>query len=179
MNYGTVRPALLALVKQISGLECVWKDQPQGYVPPQGYGQATPRVICKLSLGPASGKGRDELRTEYDEEQPLGEELQDTAIGVRVFTLKILVESLDQADPDTAEQHLSRIRLRFRRRSSTEALNAVNVSFVSAGDVVDLSNVRDSRAVSIANLDVRLSGVGEDVDPARYGYIEKVETEGP
>lgn len=179
MNQTIVRPALLALVKQLSGLDCVWRDQPQHYVPPKGYGEAVARVKCMLSLGPSSGKGRDELRTAYDADQPNGQEMQDTSVGVRLFTLKIVVESFDQNDGLTAEQHLERIRDRMRWRSSTDALDDVNVAFVTTGEIQDLTTTRDNRKVSIAALDIRLSGMSVDTDPARYGYIETVDINGP
>jgi hypothetical protein len=172
--WNDIRPGLLNIIKQISGIETVWKDQPQGYVPPTvSYGApvTTLGTICKLAIGPTSGRGlADELRTEIE-----GNELHDTVIGVRLFTLKILIECFDQKDGKTADHYLEQIRSRFAFRSTKKLLRAINVAYVSSGDIIDLSPIRDNRAVSIFNLDIRFSCLAIDEDPTAETYIETVE----
>lgn len=178
IDYAAIRPGILSLVKSISGIDTVWKDQPQRYVRQSvtyGPPSASPGTICKLSIGPASVKGRDELRTEYDENQAQGQELQDTATGIRLLTLKITVETFDQTDGKTAEYYIEAIRTRFRFQSTLNTLTDLNCALISFADIVLLPETRDSRAVSIASLDVRLSCRATDIDPIRRGYIDTVE----
>lgn len=180
IDYSSIRPALLSLIKQLSGVSDVsWRDQPQGYQgkPVASYG-STVGTSIKLSIGPSSTKGRDEIRTSFDGSRPAGQELKDTASGVRLFTLKILIDTLEQKDGKTADYLCEQIGGRFRWSLARNALRAVNVGYVDTGVVQDLSSVRDTRAVSVAAIDIRLSTTSVDEEPEGYTYIETASATG-
>lgn len=174
MLFAAKRPAILALVNKVMGTQgdclAIWKDQPNPYTPP-----AT-KTLFKLALGPLSVKGADdEARWSYDSTQPLGEEMQESITGYRLFTLKVLCECSDQTDGATAFNYLETLRTRLRWSSSRADLNAVNVAIVRCEDIQDLSRTVDNRAASIANLDIRMSTRTNEADPNRTGYIATVE----
>lgn len=175
MIFAPIRPVILALVKRLmgTGVSCVWRDQKSTYTPPGT------KTVCKLSLGPSGSKGWGESRIDYDPQAPAGQELTETVVQTRQFTLKILCECLDQTDEATAWNYLETLRTRFMWDSSLSALRSVNVALFGDSDLQDLSRVVDGRSLSAANLDIRLRTVAQEKDTQNpFTYIEKVNATG-
>lgn len=165
MIFTAIRPALLALVKQLAGLEGVWRDQPNPYTPPGT------KAILKLSLSPTQGKGQDARTFRF---QSSDSTLRETVSGYRIFTLRILCECLDQSDGATALNYLETLRTRLRWTTTSQALHAVRVAFIDSLPTVDLSRTIDNRVASIAALDVRLATMAQEENPNPVDWIETV-----
>lgn len=172
MNLGTIRPALLTLLGQISGLHTDWEDKQRPFVP------ENTRTILLLKIRPILSKGVDDLRVNQDLTKPNGTEMGFEVHGVRLFTLGCKVECYEQWDDGDAWQYLETIRNRLQFPTSLAALLNVNVALVELGSVVDLGQPRDNHIVSIANLDVRLCAGAQETDPTRVGYINNVRVTG-
>lgn len=170
MDWVAIKPALKTLLGNLSGLVTVWKDEPRPMTP-----NGADKALCLLSLAPTSGQGFDERGRIYDATQPLNREMQEVLIGVRNVTLSVRVESFDQSHSKTALHYLEHVRARFRWKTTTAALKAINVAFRGTHEIIDLSGMKDQRIASMANLDIKLGMVSVEANPSRGGYIETVD----
>ena len=165
MSLADICPALVTLAAALTGLDAVWENQPRPEI------NDTTRGIVLLSFGQTTSVGRDEVRSAYDSGT---DDYGDTAVGQRMLPWRIKVESLEQDDNLTAWAYLEQLRLRLRWQSSIDALNAVNVSLATTGQVQDLQVPVDQRVASIAALDVMLNASFSEADPTRYPYVAEI-----
>ena len=172
MNFGSIKPAILAVVASGCGCPAEWRDQKASYV-------GSDRVVAWCSLGRTKMRGSvDEVRTEYDGDQPQGEEMRDTVVAWREMVLSVQVQSLDTTDAKDAIGYLETLRTRLRMRSYIDALAAVNVSYVGTLATVPNPTPIDEHIASMATLDVRLSLTIAEADANRFGYIKTVDMQG-
>jgi hypothetical protein len=156
---------LLALAAALTGLDAVWENQPRPET------NDVTRGIVLLSFTATASVGRDEVRTTFD----VGtQDFGDVAVGQRALPWRIIAESLEQKNVNTAWAILEKMRLRLRWQSSIDALNAVNVSIATTGQVQDLQVPVDDRIISKAALDVSLNASFSEADPTRYPYIAEI-----
>jgi hypothetical protein len=156
---------LLALAAALTGLDAVWEDQDRPAT------NDVSRGIVLLSFGANASIGRDESRVEY---APGTDDFQATAIGQRLIPWRIDVQSLEQGDADTAWNVLERLRTRLRWQSSIDAMNAVNVSVATTGQIQKIPETVDDRFISRAALDVMLNVSLREVDPVRIPRIVEI-----
>jgi len=170
MNLDTIKPALKALVKNLSGLDTVWEDEPRPY---------NPGALALLAFTVITPVGQDEVVRKQDLNQDKGQELADEHRGVRQATLTVKVESQVQTDTGSAYWHLERVRERLPFRSTGDALRAVNCALIRSGPTLDLTQNWDDRQRSVAALEVFLNVRTSLEDPARYGFIATVGKQNP
>jgi hypothetical protein len=164
-SLANTQDGLLALAAALTGLDVVWEDQPRPAT------SDVSRGIVLLSFTATASVGRDEVRTTFDTGS---QDFGDTAVGQRMLPWRIKVDSLEQGNADTAWNILEKMRLRLRWQSSIDALNALNVSIATTGQVQDLQVPVDDRVISRAALDVMLNASFSEADPTRYPYIAEI-----
>jgi len=167
----TIRPALLSLFGDLSGLQTVWIDKKRPYVDPKL------QAIVLLRVRDEGSIGVDDRRY-LDLALPApAATLKEQAAGHRRVGLDIRVESFRHDDDRFAFNAAGDIRTGLGFRSSKARLLAVNVAIVRASQVVDLSGIlQDDRVTSIATLDLTINVgvcVGDESNPV-YN-IETVE----
>lgn len=177
MDLSTQRAALLDLTGKLLGVPCMWKDSRRKY--------GATGVIALLTLDVAARVGAaDEIRTTYDVNQPLGQELLDTINGTRRATFSVQVVSYDQRDTRTALGYLEQLRTGLAGQYAQTALQAVNVAVWDSAQVFPNNAPTDEHISSIATLDVTLGLVINQTDtlyvagvatPQRYPYIQHVQ----
>lgn len=167
----TIRPALLSLFGDLSGLQTVWVDKHRPYIDSKG------QAIVLLRVRTTDEIGVDDRRyTDLSLVAPAAT-LEETTNGHRRVGLDIRVESFRHDDDRFAFNAAGDIRTKLGFRSSRARLRAVNVALVRAGQAIDLSGiVQDDRITSIATLDLTLNVGVSMADEANHVYnIETVE----
>lgn len=145
----TVRPALLSLFCDLSGLQTVWVDKRRPYIDPKE------QAIVLLRVRTEGGIGVDDRRfTDLALPAPAAT-LEETANGHRRIGLDVRVESFRHDDDRFAFNAAGAIRTGLGFLSTKARLLAIEVALVRANQVVDLSGVlQDDRVTSIATLDL-------------------------
>lgn len=169
--WNTIRPVLLSLFGDLSGLQTVWIDKRRPYIDPKEQAAVFLRVRSTESIGVDDRRFAD-LGKSIPE--PTCEE---SANGHRRVSLDVRVESFRHEDNRFAFNAASKIRSKLGFRSSLSRLRAVNVALIRAGQVIDLTGViQDDRITSVATLDLILNvGISvADTDNPEFN-IETVE----
>ncbi len=163
--WATIRPALLLLIQNISGIDdvdnVVWKDQAQQY----GKTQIRLKISSPIKIG------RDEERLTLNVTTNL---LEACIIGNRQFTWGITIESISQCDEDFALAFVENIRTGLYLESSQQALRAARLAVVRVEDTVELA-LEDDHIWSSQRLDVRMATTISFDDTSYLGHwIERV-----
>lgn len=133
---------------------------------PGTAGKITLNVISRETLGV------EEVDHQYDEAT---RELTEEFAGQRVLTISCRADAFQGLG--AADDVLERLRIRLMRRSSRKALRAVGLAFVDATSITSLNYEVDQRAVSSANLDIRLAqAISDAVDNETADPLDKGET---
>jgi hypothetical protein len=154
INWTNIRPALLTLFEDLSGLQTVWHEKRRPYVKPKD------QAIVLLAVRSAQGVGIDDRRYRDTGESIPDYPYRESANGHRLVSLDIRVESFRHDDDRFAFNAAETIRTRLGWRSSHEALLAHEVAIVTKGETLDVSGlVQDDRVTSVAVFEAIL-GVG-------------------
>lgn len=174
ISWDTIRPALLALFSDLSGLQTVWIDKRRPYIDPKG------QAVVLLRARSVEGIGVDDRRYVDLWLAIPAATLEEQQAGHRRLGLDVRVESFRHDDDRFALNAAETIRTKIRFGSSLDRLRAVNVALVRVGQALDVSGVvQDDRATSVAVLDLILNvGVCVADENNRVYNIESVETEG-
>lgn len=164
-SLANVRAGLAAIAASLTGLDAVWENEPRPAT------NDVTRAIVLLSFTATSAIGRDEVRSAFDDGT---QDFGDTAVGQRILPWRIVVESLEQDNGDTAWDYLEKLRLRLRWQSSIDALNSLSVTVNVTGQVQDLQVPVDDHIASKAALDVTLNATFTEADPVRYPYVAEI-----
>lgn len=170
IDWPTIKPPLLALVKSLAGLDqCVWADQ---QIPMIATAQ---QAIGKLSLNGAETLTQKE-EVHFDPVDPDDEtsKLRQTARMIQRITIRIRVESIFQGDAKSAENYLERLRGMWGWWSTTEALRAVGFGFAEMQATQMLNAPKDDHVLSVAVADVRFNAGSTDTDPTLYDRIDSI-----
>lgn len=162
VDYVTIRPALIALIQTISGIDnvdnVVWEDQGQQY----GVTQIRLKLKSPISIG------ADEVRHEE-----VGAVLASNYCGNRGMTLSVTCETSSQTDAGFALQYIENIRTRMRREASRLSLENAGMSIRDIQQPVEQPFTDGDHQWSKWILDIRLNTVANDlVVPASGGWIE-------
>jgi hypothetical protein len=173
VDWSTVAPALRALFSSLALNAPVtpeflarWTDKSAELVHPEVGKELTLKVTSVVGIG------EDERR--YVE---VDDDVQESIVGHRRFVIQVRVDSFDHSEDESrwCWSMIERIRTRLRRRSSIDALLAVNVALVEVGSAIDASLTFDKRRVNAALMDVTMAAAFTDTDPVPVGWIEHVE----
>ncbi len=150
--WDTIRPALLSLFNDLSGLQTIWINKRRPFIDPSA------QAVVMLRVRQTESIGVDERRFEDLGTAAPAFPYEESQNGHRRVGLDVRVESFRHDDDRFAFNAAGRIRTRLRFGSSQTRLLALNIALVRAGAVLDLSGiVKDDRAVSVANLDLILN----------------------
>lgn len=159
MNWPGIRPALLSVVVQTTGLpvSCVvWKGSKEE------AGWTSGGVVAKCSILAPGQFGRDDVRASYD---ATSHTRTVTVSGARKFTFSVRFETQDGSDSGVALVYADRLRARVRRRSIGDALLAAEVSLATINDTQTIDGIKlQGRVISVAAIDLIMNGVENDVD---------------
>lgn len=169
MNWAAIKPALKAIIVSATGLSAAGAVEWQGDSKADGF-RPYPRVY--LSRSAMAGVGVDSERWELDEYGNVTVNIG----GQRQCTLSVRIESDDQ-DGGTALTVSDRLRMRLRRKSVLAALSQIGFSLNAIQSVTAFTGfTKDSREVSVVNVDVLLNAVDVDQDDTEFtdDYFEAV-----
>lgn len=169
--WDTIKPVMLSLFGDLSGLQTVWIDKRQPYIDPRE------QAILKLRVRTVGSIGIDDRRYNDLALVKPAATLEEQAAGHRRVSLDVRVESFRHDDDRFAFNAAEDIRTKLSYQSSRDRLRAVNVALVRVSDTLDLSGVvTDDRATSVAVLDLILNVGITTTDSANPVYnIETVE----
>lgn len=173
MNWPVMRPAILAAVKDASGVAvAVWKGSKEE------AGWSPTGTIAKLSVGLPRDIGSIGRRASYD---PNTGVRTVTHCVAKQFSLAVRFETQDGTDAGFATMLADRLVSRIYRTHTCVALRAVDLSTVDAATVQVLDGVKiQGRVISVAIVELTMNGVENDVDDTAGSadWIEEVTTQG-
>lgn len=139
-----LRERVRAWVQDNTGVPCVWDTAPVPFVGPE-------KAVIFLNASRSVSEGADETRRTFD--TPEGAYVEEQ-VGWRLVTLALRCEVYDQDFEalDTLEDFRSAAVLARVRRD----LGYEDVAIVDVGEVRDLDASVDTRALSVANVDIQL-----------------------
>lgn len=177
MNWITIQEAIRVAVRDACGLSdtnasgrascaVVWAKSKEA-----GGHRPSPHV--DLLLRNPVGVGRDETRTEYDEDT---DSITETQCGNRYFTVSIRIETDDQRPgSESVADRAGKLRTRLFRQSILAALREATVAISEILPTQDFDYQEDDREVSVSITDVVFSAAENDVDTTSDGaYIKTV-----
>jgi hypothetical protein len=153
IDWQTIRPALLDLFNDLSGLQTVWQDKRRPFI------DTSEQAITLLRVRSVEGIGVDDQRyVDQGTLAPPTPELEEQAAGHRRVSLDVRVESFRHDDDRFAMNAVEDIRTKVRFGSSLARLRALNIALVRVSQAIDLPNVvADDRVTSVATLDLILN----------------------
>jgi len=177
VDWVAIRPALVDLFCDLSGLKTYWRDQSRPLADPKA------QAVCLLHVRQTQSHGIDDVRSSYDAAgDPTGTGITFSIAGLRKVILDVRVESYRQDDDRFAYNGMSRIRTGLSFPSAKAALRAVGLSVKWAGEAIDfpVSSLTerldfDDRITSVAQLDLELNAISCVDDPIKTTWIETVE----
>lgn len=146
MRWSVIRPKLLEMFSELSGIHTYWRDRERAFVAPEE------ESVCLLHVvSSGSGPGDDDFRMEYN---ATTSKLDVTQAGIRLFTLSVMVKAYNQWDTRFCLEYLEEIRDALNRPAILERFRAVNMAIRDAQVTADFSAEEDDRQVSVATMDV-------------------------
>lgn len=177
MKWSTIRPKLLEVFSELSGIHTYWRDRERAFVAPEE------EAVCLLHIVSSGfGPGDDDYRYQFN---AATQKLDVTQAGIRLFTLSVQVKAYNHWDNKFALEYLEEIRDALWRDGIREGLKALNLAIRYAQVTADLSVEEDDRMVSVATMDVFFAfGNNRTSDEGAPGlealdWIEKVEGSTP
>jgi hypothetical protein len=148
IRWEILRPGILALVAELTGLQSVWQDKRRPYVDPKWQAVA----LCRVAGVEARGTD-DSVMVDLGLPIP-----QLTAVeqlrGIRHVRLSVRVESFRHDDDRFAFQAAEALRSRLRWASSLAFLHTLGAALVTVAATVDLTGIlTDDRVTSVAILE--------------------------
>lgn len=126
------------------------------------------------------GLGEDEERFDLVPQDATGVDrkyagqLRPNITGQRKLVLQLECDSIENTDTAWAWAAIERIRTGMRRRSSLEALDAVDAALIRVGQATEMAFRNEGRMVHRVVLEVQIGAVVNEIDPVPTGWIEKV-----
>lgn len=176
INTVTIKPALKALMATLAGLPqlgdvgryepaAIWENEKRIFAPSamlvlsflNDTEIGTPEIAYS-EIAPAEGWVYGD---EWGGDVPM---LLETASQLDTITLRVKVESYDHTEGKEAEFYASRIRAKMYFTTTTEALAAIGVSYLSSSGSLTPSQTYDDRMQSVCVFDLRLSVVNVESD---------------
>jgi hypothetical protein len=150
--WNTIRPGLLSLFGDLSGLQTLWVDKRRPFIDP------SLQAVTLLRVRTTETIGVDDRRYVDLAVVAPAPTLEEQTAGHRRTSLDVRVESFRHDDDRFAFNAVESIRTRLAFRSSLDRLRAFNVALVRASQAIDFPNVlQDDRITSIATLDLILN----------------------
>lgn len=186
IDFATLKPALLALAKSLTGLSvATMENEPRVMAKPSEGAVALVSFFGVAGVGGTDAKrydrdtasewgqgGDTEILPEGGAEPPVLE----TVIGRRELTIRIKVDGIFQDANRDARFYLERMRTRLSWESTRVALLAAGLGFQEVLLATTADEKRDNRLASIALVDVRCNVVSSEQDPTLHPTIERVDT---
>jgi hypothetical protein len=177
VDWETIRPALVELFQNISGLRTAWRDKRRELADPKL------QAVCLLHVRQTQELGVDDIRHTYDAAgDATATSIEFSVAGLRKVFLDVRVESYRQDDDKFAYNAMGRIRTGLSFPSSKAALRAVELSVKKAGNAIDFPTSSlteglefDDRVTSVAQLDLELNAISCVDDPTKTTWIETVD----
>lgn len=160
---------LIATCSELPSTHVVWDGEEE---PAVMFG--TTVKAGKITLNPIAREivGPEEILRTYDEGTG---ELVETYTGQRIVTISCRADNF--LGLGEAYDLLERVRIRLMFRSSRKALRDAGLSYVDAPSISVLDYQVDQRAISSANLDVRLQqSIFEVIDNETADPLDRGET---
>lgn len=163
MDFDAIQTDITTWVGNYSTLPLVWGREPQKFYQ-QGYILAYADAITPL--------GHDERIYSYDY---ITDELEETMAGNRRMVLRLSFRTFDQGLGGSARRFAEDFRILIQSSSSIEELTAANLSFISAGELVETGYEWSGRLISQVDMEITL-GVRANVNNQQYSksYIRHV-----
>ncbi len=179
----TLYPALLRLFGRLASnddqsFEAEDRDRPRKIMSDAHRFTLTVRLLSVIGLGedeerfdliPGNATGAD---------RKYAGQLRPNITGQRKLVLQLECDSIENTDSGWAWTMIERVRTRMRRRTSIEALDAVEAALIRVGQGVQANFRHEGRMHSRVLLDIELGCVVNDQDPIPTGWIERVEVTG-
>jgi hypothetical protein len=158
----TIRPALVELITGIANdaaLEPQWAHRVWAHESPS----IQQSIFLRVSTVAQEGTDQDD----YDD---VDGELYESLSGHRLITLEIKCDSFVEADGEWSFQTAERIRTRLGRRTSRDALLALNMSVVETLPAIGAHYVKEGHRRNVATFDTILRCTFTDVsaDPTDH-----------
>lgn len=153
----------------VAGLNMVWAKDPQFQT------NADDAALVTLSLRSIKSNGIDDRVQSFNNTgNPSTSTLQLTQTGQRDVILGIKVEMYDASAEAT--ELLDTLRTRFMSEDGSLSLTAIGIAYQGCEAAVDLPTSYDNRVVSVAQMDVRLSGLNSYTwtSPQGLGWVDSV-----
>lgn len=159
MNWVAIRPALVSVVQETTGLTqagaVVWKGSPDA----AGF---RPAVTADLSITGVQTIGCDEERRKFN---PTTQKQDVTRSGSRKVTMTVRFYTQDGTDSGIATTYADWLRVRAYRPSVKALLIPLNLTISDVGPTQTLDNVKiQNRVVSVAVVEVSLNATENDTD---------------
>lgn len=184
MDWATICPALISLFSRLAlpdgvdppdGWAAEWKERRDHFIQPDVAFAVRLKVTSCVA---ASEDERVYAMAAVDpDNEDAGEDLFETVVGDRRFTLQVQVETVDHEDELFAMTVTERIRTGLSRSSTNAALLEVNTRIDEVRPAIKATRTLDKRRVSIANMDVIFVSRVNNTDPIPVGWIEFVNVE--
>lgn len=151
ITWSTVEDALHDWLSGATGLTTIWAQQD---APRPAYPFATLSIIA----GPTRVGGVDEIRYTYDSGQPLGQEVEIEAAGLREITVScqaFVAAGTSQTQNRVARDTMCKAQSSLGMPSVQAALRAAGLSVIEEGVVQNASAVDEDTWIGRASMDVR------------------------
>ena len=173
MNFETLEPAILSLVRTLTGLPAEMLDDNKTKIAPA---KVRVSIFALSSIGTQDEVSYVRTPGTYGAGAPAGSlaggaehPATETAIGRRELTIRMRCESTFQSPGKAARQYLEAARTRIRLSTSRAAFRAAGLGFQSVETLTDLSApLADAgRVQSVCVLDIRCNVISTAtaVDP--------------
>lgn len=147
-----------------------WAGKKTGFINPK----AKAELILKLRQVEKIGDDETRIENIADEGDPA--DPRESIVGQRRITIEVRCESFRHGEEnDTwAWTMAGLISTRLRRKSSSDALTAVNLALIDLGPAIDISYEFNEREVNAASFELILVGAFRDVDiDTPYEWFER------
>lgn len=166
-DWSVIETTLETWVGNITGLPTYWRTRPAAPTyADTGY--------VLLSISGIRTLGLDEVYSEYDSGADAGEEYESWQRGQRVFTLEAQVRCQRTTVDYDAKNYTSLLRDSLRLPVKTiEVINAADIAIDQVLTEVDITELVNSRDMSVAQIDIRFNTKSVTADTP-VGYIATI-----
>lgn len=178
VDWTVARPALGTWFSGVTGLHAMDLEGPQDWggslreaAPKHAHG------LLHLVEGRRLGSPRRDKETNLGAAQ--GEEIEPHVRGLREVIWEVRVRSMRTAAGFDARHYLSKVEAHLHDPGPagfTILASGLGLGLQSTEGIVDLTELKADRRISVAQMDVRLHAYVDESMPA-YGYVEKIEVE--
>jgi len=154
-DWSVIEPALSGWVTARTGLPAHYGKRPRAH-------QFSDDGWVRLYILGRSTVGNDMIRREYDATQPASQEIRTYQDGARQFTLQCQVRCQRAGVDHDAKHYTSLLRDSVDLpNDSTAVFAAADIAFAAVASEVELDELQDGRARSIAQIDLRFNAISK------------------